>query len=42
MELGHDLLGARKKGKDAGTWSSQAIAVNRFRSLAFSLWLCTL
>ena len=42
MELGHDLLGASQKGMDASSWSSQAIAVSRFRSLAFSLWLCTL
>ena len=42
MELGHDLLGASQKGMDASPWSSQAIAVSRFRSLAFSLWLCTL
>ena len=30
------------KGQDASTWLSQAIVVSRFRSLAFSLWLCTL
>ena len=42
MELGHDLLGVSKKGKDTSTWSSQAIVVSRFRSLAFSFWLCTL
>ena len=42
MELGHDLLGARKKVKDASMWSSQVIAVSRFRSLASPIWLCTL
>ena len=42
MELGYDLLGASKKGKDMSTWSSQVIAVSRFMSLTISLWLCTL
>ena len=42
MKLGHDLLGTSKKGKDTSTWLSQATAISRFRSLAFSLWLCTL
>ena len=41
MELGHDLFGASRKGKDASMWLSQAIAASRYRSLAFSIWLCT-
>ena len=28
MELGHDLLGTSKKGKDASTWSRQATAMH--------------
>ena len=42
LELGHNLPGTSKKGTDASMWLSQAAIFNRFRSLAFPFWFCTL
>ena len=35
LELGHNLPGVGKKGKDASIWLSHAAVFSRFRSLAF-------
>ena len=42
LELGHSLPSTSKKDTDASMWLSQVAVFNKFRSLAFPLWYCTL
>ena len=42
LEMGHSLPSTSKKGADTSMSLSQAAVFNKFRSLAFPFWYCTL